>query len=156
MCLKSSALTLLVGWEEGYPVHKRRAPRATYPERFFSGTSGGRQPRRTGEVVFACKTAVKMEVVDGMAVISVCMCALSADSCWFLANVNSHPRSLYAVARPSVVFNVCAPYSGGSNLWQYLYGIRYFAIHWHPLKISRRSFQGNPSAGELNMRGSQV
>jgi len=27
------------------------------------------------------------------------------------------------------------------------------AIHWHPLKISRRSSQGNPSAGELNTRG---
>ena len=27
------------------------------------------------------------------------------------------------------------------------------AIHWHPLKISRRSSQGNPSARELNTRG---
>jgi len=27
------------------------------------------------------------------------------------------------------------------------------AIRWHPLKISRRSSQGNPSAGELNTRG---
>jgi len=35
-------------------------------------------------------------------------------------------RSLYAIARPSVVCNVRgAPYSGGSNFRQYLYGIRY-------------------------------
>jgi len=27
------------------------------------------------------------------------------------------------------------------------------AIRWHPLKISRRSTQGNPSAGELKTRG---
>jgi len=32
---------------------------------------------------------------------------------WFLANVNSRSRSLYAIARPSVVCNVRAPYSGG-------------------------------------------
>jgi len=31
------------------------------------------------------------------------------------------------------------------------------AIHWHPLKISRRSSQGNPSAGGvIHKRGSQV
>jgi len=31
------------------------------------------------------------------------------------------------------------------------------AICWHPLKISRRSSQGNPSAGEVkHKRGSQV
>ena len=47
----------------------------------------------------------------------------------FLANVNS--RSLYAIARPSVVCrlsvvcNARAPYSGGSNYWLYFYGIRY-------------------------------
>ena len=27
------------------------------------------------------------------------------------------------------------------------------AIHWHPLKISRRSSQGSPPPGELNTRG---
>jgi len=31
----------------------------------------------------------------------------------FLANVNSRSRSLYAIARPSVVCNVGAPYSAG-------------------------------------------
>ena len=54
----------------------------------------------------------------------------------FLANVNSRSRSLYAIARPSVVClssvvcNVRAPYSGGSNFRQYFYGIRYLG---HPL-----------------------
>ena len=48
----------------------------------------------------------------------------------FLANVNSSSRSLYAIARPSVVCNVRAPYSGGSHFWQYFYGIRYPG---HPL-----------------------
>ena len=56
----------------------------------------------------------------------------------FLANVNSRSRSLYAIARPSVVClsvcrlsvcNVRAPYSGGSNFRQYFYGIRYIG---HP------------------------
>jgi len=48
----------------------------------------------------------------------------------FLANVNSRSRSLYAVARPSVVGNARAPYSGGSNFRQYFYGIWYPS---HPL-----------------------
>ena len=64
-----------------------------------------------------------------------------------LANVNSCSRSLYAVARPSVVCNVRAPYSGGSNFRQYFYGIRYFG---HPL-TSTENFteivQGNHLVG---------
>ena len=44
--------------------------------------------------------------------------------CKFLANVN------YAVARPSVVCNARAPYSGGWNFRQYFYGIWY---RRHPL-----------------------
>ena len=56
-----------------------------------------------------------------------------------LANVNSRSRSLFAFTfaiccRPSVclsvVFNVRAPYSGGSNFRQYFYDIRYLG---HPL-----------------------
>jgi len=39
--------------------------------------------------------------------------------------VNSRSRSLYAIARPSVVCNARAPYSGGSNFRQYFYGVRY-------------------------------
>jgi len=50
----------------------------------------------------------------------------------FLANVSSRSRSLCAIARPSVVClsvvcNVRAPYSGGSNFRQYFYGIRYLS-----------------------------
>jgi len=48
----------------------------------------------------------------------------------FLANANSRSRSLFAVTRLSVVCNVCAPYSGGSNFRQYFYSIRYLG---HPL-----------------------
>jgi len=54
----------------------------------------------------------------------------------FLANVNSCSRSLCAIARPFVVFNVRAPYSGGSDFRQYFYGIRYLG---HPL-TSTESF----------------
>ena len=38
-----------------------------------------------------------------------------------------------AVARPSVVCNVRAPYSGGSNFRQYFYGIRHLG---HPLTFT--------------------
>ena len=58
----------------------------------------------------------------------------------FLANVNSRSRSLYAIARPSVVClsSVClsvvgntrAPYSADCNFGQYFYGVRYLG---HPL-----------------------
>jgi len=84
----------------------------------------------------------------------------------FLANVNSRSRSLYAIARPSgclssvVCLSVCnarAPYSGGWNFRQYFYGIRYFAIQWHPLKILQRSSQENPSAGGVkHKRGNKI
>jgi len=48
---------------------------------------------------------------------------------------NFSERERYAIARPSVVYlsvvcNVRAPYSGGSNFRQYFYGIRYLG---HPL-----------------------
>jgi len=43
-----------------------------------------------------------------------------------LANVNWRSRSQYnAVARPSVVCNVRAPYSGGCHFRQYFYGFWY-------------------------------
>ena len=72
----------------------------------------------------------------------------------FLANVNSRLRSLYAIARPSVcrlsvVCNVRAPYSGGSNFRQYFYGISYLG---HPL-TSTENF-GEIVPGEPLRRGS--
>jgi len=74
----------------------------------------------------------------------------------FLANANSGSRSLFAVACPcvclsSVVCNVRAPYSGGSNVPQYFYGIRYLG---HPLTSTENFMEivpGNP--GQLNTRG---
>ena len=71
----------------------------------------------------------------------------------FLANVNSRSRSLYAIARPSVVclsvvFNVRVPYSGGSNFRQYFYGIRYLG---HPLTATENFMEIVP--GEALRRG---
>jgi len=80
----------------------------------------------------------------------------------FLANVNSHSSSLYAIAPPSVVCpsvvgNARAPYSGGWNFPQYFYGIWYLG---HPL-ISRENFTeifpGDPPVGGVkHNRGSQI
>ena len=71
----------------------------------------------------------------------------------FLANVNSRSRSLYAVARPSVVCrlsvvgNVRVPYSGGSNFRQYFYGI----VPWPSADIQEKFYRdrprGTPSSG---------
>ena len=73
---------------------------------------------------------------------------------YFLANVNSRSRSLYAVARPSVcrlsvVGNARAPYSGGSNFRQYFYGIWYPS---HPLTSTENFTEIVP--GEPLRRGS--
>jgi len=73
----------------------------------------------------------------------------------FLANVNSRSRSLYAVARPSVVCrlsvvgNVRVPYSGGSNFRHYFYCIRYLG---HPLTSTENLTEIFP--GEPLRRGS--
>ena len=76
-----------------------------------------------------------------------------------LANVNSRSRSLYAIARPSVVClsvvcNARAPYSGGSNFPQYFYGIWY---RGHPLTSTENFTEivlREPlRRGELNTRG---
>jgi len=60
----------------------------------------------------------------------------------FLANYMLSPVRL-----SSVVCNVRAPYSGGSNFRQYFYGIRYLG---HPLTSTENFMEivsGNPSAG---------
>ena len=66
-----------------------------------------------------------------------------------LANV-----SLYVVgpsARPSVVCNVRAPYSGDWNVRQYFYAVWYIGIYDHSVKILRRSSVGGVKV--LNTRG---
>jgi len=77
----------------------------------------------------------------------------------FLANVNSRSRSLFAVARPSVVClsvvgNTRAPYSAGWNFPQYFYSIWYLG---HPLTSTENLNHGDrpmePSAGGVKQRG---
>jgi len=59
----------------------------------------------------------------------------------FLANVNSRSRSLYAIARPSVVCLSCLTFVRPTQTVQIFGNISTalgtLAIHWHPLKISR-------------------
>jgi len=79
----------------------------------------------------------------------------------FLANVNSRSRSLCAVARPSVVCLSSVTFVRPTQAVQIFGNISTalgtVAIRWHQLKISRRSSQGNPSAGGVKHKmGSQV
>ena len=79
----------------------------------------------------------------------------------FLANVNSRSRSLYAIARPSVVCLSSVTFVRPTQAVQIFRNISTalgtLAMHCHPLKISRRSSQENPSAGGVeHKRGSQV
>ena len=89
----------------------------------------------------------------------------------FLANVNSRSRSLYAIARPSVVCRlsvvclsvVCLfvtfvrPTQAAQIFRNISTALGTLAIRGHPLKILRRSSQGNPSAGGVeHKRGSKV
>jgi len=94
------------------------------------------------------------------------------DAFAFLANLNSRSRSLYAIARPSVVClssvwlsSVClssVTKRPCARLRRFKFSaifLRHFtlAIHWHPLKFSRRSSQGNPSDGGVkHKRGSKI
>jgi len=77
--------------------------------------------------------------------------------------VNSHTRLqvhnieyrhalVYAIARPSVVCNVRAPYSGDSNFRQYFYGIRYLGSTNIHGKFHGDRPRGTPPPGELNIR----
>jgi len=84
----------------------------------------------------------------------------------FLANVNSRSRSLYAIARPTVVCRLPVRLSSVTFV-RPTQAVQIFvnistvlgtlAILGHPLKILRRSSQGNPSAGGVkDKRGSQI
>ena len=84
---------------------------------------------------------------------------------WFLANVNSRSRSLYAIARSSVcrlsvclssiVCNVrCQPVDIFGNFSS---PSGTLAINWHSLKILRRSSLGNPFVGGFKRKsGSEI
>ena len=74
----------------------------------------------------------------------------------FLAKMLS-PVRLSSVCCLSVVCNVRAPYSGGSDFRQYFYDVRYLGypctdIHW---KFHGDRPRGTPPTGELNTRSSQ-
>jgi len=77
-----------------------------------------------------------------------------------LSNIFGYRLSMFIGREPknlSVVYNVRAPYSGGSNFRQYFYGIRYLG---YPL-ISTENFTeivpGEPlRRGVKHKRGSQV
>ena len=81
-----------------------------------------------------------------------------------LANVNSRSRSLceftFAICyHPSVCLSVTLvrPTQAVQIFGNISTALGTLAIHWHPLKMSRRSSQGNPSAGGVkHKRGSQV
>ena len=73
-------------------------------------------------------------------------------------------RELFAICyRPSVRLSVCLsvtflrPTQAVQIFGNISTALGILATHWHPLKISRRSSQGNPSAGGVkHKRGSQV
>ena len=78
--------------------------------------------------------------------------AISSPDEFLLANVNDvhvHVRYMLLPVRLSVVCNVRAPYSGGSNFRQYFYGIRYLG---HPLTSAENFTELVP--GEPLRRGS--
>jgi len=74
-----------------------------------------------------------------------------------IANVNSRSRSLYAVARPSVVCHLSVTFVHPTQLVEIF---RHFstpfatlAIHWHHRKFYGDRPRGTPLSGELNARG---
>ena len=66
-------------------------------------------------------------------------------------------RSLFAVGRPSLICLWSVTFVRPTQAVQIFGNISTalgtLAIRWHPLKISRRSSQGNPSARGVNTRG---
>jgi len=80
----------------------------------------------------------------------------------FLAN--SRSRSLYAVARPSIVcLSICLsvklvhPTQAVVIFGNISTAFGTMAIRWHPRKVLQRSSQGNPSVGGVkHNRGSKI
>jgi len=80
------------------------------------------------------------------------MTAQTCGSC--LANLNSHSRSLYAIARPSVTF--VNPTQAVLIFRNISTALGTLAIRWHPQKIYGDRPRGTPPAGELNTSGSKI
>jgi len=59
---------------------------------------------------------------------------------------------VFAIANPSVVCNVRAPYAGVETFGNISSSFCTLAILWPPCNILRRSSQGNPSAGGVKRR----
>ena len=80
----------------------------------------------------------------------------------FLANVNSSSCSLHVIGRPSVVCRLSVTFVRPTQAIEIFGNISTpfgctLAICWHPGKILRRSFQGNPSVGGVkHKRGSRI
>jgi len=86
-----------------------------------------------------------------------CKKSLSGITVPFLANVNSHSCLLYVVARPSVVCNVRAPYSGDWNFRQSFYTIWYLGHLWAFSTNFTEIIPGEPLRwGGKHKRGSQI
>jgi len=82
-------------------------------------------------------------------------------SMWFLANVNSRSRSLYAIAFPSVclsvVCNVRAPYSASWNFRQFFFAFWYLGYLLTSAEHFTEIVPGNPSVGGFKRkRGSEI
>jgi len=71
--------------------------------------------------------------------------------------VNSRSRLLYAIARPSVVrlssVTLVRPTQAVQIFGNISTALGTLAIQLYPLKISRRSSQGNPSVGGVRHEG---
>jgi len=108
-----------------------------------------------------CRSGCGLEWIDGCTSSVV----FARSPCAFLANVNSRSRSLYAIARPSVVClsSVCLsvtfvrPIQAVQIFGNISTALGTVAIRGHPLKILWRLSQRNPSTGGVkDKRGSQI
>ena len=61
LCVSFSALTLMVGWQEGHVAHKK--VHFTNRQRFVSGTGGGGHEEELPDPGSPGKAAIKIELV---------------------------------------------------------------------------------------------
>jgi len=88
-----------------------------------------------------------------MTVLRAIACKIRSKKVWFLANV----RYMLSPVRLSVSVMLVRPTQAVQIFGSISTAFGTLAIHWHPLKISRISSQGNPAAGGVkHKRGSQV